>query len=338
LEIATLRAFFFANWLFSFVDIGMIMTTKLATLSTNNLMTTTSLINQVGNTPLIPLRHNGAELSHSVEIYVKAEWHNPGGSVKDRPAAAIIRYANANGLFASNRKLLDSTSGNMGISYATLAASLGIGVHLAIPANASEDRLSILRALGAELTLTDPLEGSDGARLVAAEIAAQYPSQYYYADQYQNRENWHSHYLTTGPEILQQSEGRVTHFVAGLGTSGTLMGTGRYLKENLPEINLIAVQPDGPLHGLEGLKHMDSSPIPEIYDSELPSLQLNVSTEEAYARARQLAREEGLLVGVSSGAAVSAALDIAKDLEQGVIVVLLPDSASKYFDLDFWRA
>jgi cysteine synthase B len=273
-----------------------------------------------------------------VEIYVKAEWHNPGGSVKDRPAAAIIRYANANGLFASNRKLLDSTSGNMGISYATLAASLGIGVHLAIPANASEDRLSILRALGAELTLTDPLEGSDGARLVAAEIAAQYPSQYYYADQYQNRENWHSHYLTTGPEILQQSEGRVTHFVAGLGTSGTLMGTGRYLKENLPEINLIAVQPDGPLHGLEGLKHMDSSPIPEIYDSELPSLQLNVSTEEAYARARQLAREEGLLVGVSSGAAVSAALDIAKDLEQGVIVVLLPDSASKYFDLDFWRA
>lgn len=316
----------------------MSMTGELTTLSTNNRMTLSSLINQVGNTPLIPLRHNGAELSDAVEIYVKAEWHNPGGSVKDRPAAAIIRHGIANGLIASNRQLLDSTSGNMGISYATLAASLGIGVHLAIPSNASEDRLSILRALGAELTLTDALEGSDGARIVAAEIAAQYPNRYYFADQYKNRENWYSHYMTTGPEILQQSAGRVTHFVAGLGTSGTLMGTGRYLKENLPEINLIAVQPDSPLHGLEGLKHMASSPIPEIYDPELPDLQLNVSTEEAYELARQLAREEGLLVGVSAGAAIRAALNVAEGLEQGVIVVLLPDSATKYFDLDFWRA
>jgi cysteine synthase B len=296
-----------------------------------------SLIDQVGNTPLIPLSNIRGELAKTVENYVKAEWHNPSGSVKDRPAAAIIQHALDGGLLDNRIQLLDSTSGNMGISYATLAASLGIKVHLAIPANASKDRLSILRALGAELTLTDPMEGSDGARIVAAEIANQSPERYFFADQYSNPMNWKSHYLTTGPEIMQQTEGRLTHFVAGLGTSGTMMGTGKYLKANTGDITLVAVQPDRPLHGLEGLKHMASSLNPEFYDPGLPDAHLQVSTEDAYRMAKQLAQEEGLLVGISAAAAVSAAFHLGAELEYGLIVVLLPDSASKYLDMDFWR-
>ncbi|MCK5645592.1 MAG: cysteine synthase family protein [Anaerolineales bacterium] len=296
-----------------------------------------SLIDQVGNTPLIPLRDVRGELAKSVEIYVKAEWHNPGGSVKDRPAAAIIQNALDGGLLGDSIHLLDSTSGNMGISYATLAATFGIKVHLTIPANASKARLSTLRALGAELTLTDPLEGSDGARIVATEIANQSPERYFFADQYSNPMNWKSHYLTTGPEILQQTEGRLTHFIAGLGTSGTMMGTGKYLKANADDVTLMAVQPDGPLHGLEGLKHMASSPNPEFYDPGLPDAHLQMSTEDAYRMAKRLAKEEGLLVGISAAAAVSAAFQIGAELEYGLIVVVLPDSASKYLDLDFWR-
>lgn len=296
-----------------------------------------ALIDQVGNTPLIPLSNVRGELAKSVEIYVKAEWHNPGGSVKDRPAATIIQHALEGGLLDNSIHLLDSTSGNMGVSYATLTASLGIRVHLTIPANAGKNRLSILRALGAELTLTDPLEGSDGARIVAAEIANQNPGRYFFADQYSNPMNWKSHYLTTGPEILQQTEGRLTHFIAGLGTSGTMMGTGKYLKANADDITLVAIHPDGPLHGLEGLKHMASSPNPEIYDPSLPDTHLQVSTEDAYRMAKRLAKEEGLLVGISAAAAVSAAFQIGAELEYGLIVVLLPDSASKYLDMDFWR-
>ncbi len=219
-------------------------TDEMTIVRTRDRIKQSSLIDQVGNTPLIPLSNIKGELAKSVEIYVKAEWHNPSGSVKDRPAAAIIQHALDGDLIDNRIQLLDSTSGNMGISYATLAASLGIKVHLTIPANASKDRLSILRALGAELTLTDPFEGSDGAQIVAAEIANQSPEQYFFADQYSNPMNWKSHYLTTGPEILQQTEGRLTHFIAGLGTSGTMMGTGKYLKANTDDITLVAVQPD----------------------------------------------------------------------------------------------
>ncbi len=312
-------------------------TDEMTIVRTRDRIKQSSLIDQVGNTPLIPLSNIKGELAKSVEIYVKAEWHNPSGSVKDRPAAAIIQHALDGGLIDNRIHLLDSTSGNMGISYATLAASLGIKVHLAIPANASKDRLSILRALGAELTLTDPLEGSDGAQIVAAEIANQSPEQYFFADQYSNPMNWKSHYLTTGPEILQQTEGRLTHFIAGLGTSGTMMGTGKYLKANTDDITLVAVQPDRPLHGLEGLKHMASSLNPEFYDPGLPDAHLQVSTEDAYRMAKQLAQEEGLLVGISAAAAVSAAFHLGAELEYGLIVVLLPDSASKYLDMDFWR-
>jgi cysteine synthase B len=275
-------------------------------------------------------------LPDTVEIYVKAEWHNPSGSVKDRPAAAILKDAIAQGYLDNGKHLLDSTSGNMGISYATLAVTLGIKVHLAIPANASLERISILRALGAELTLTDPMEGSDGARLVAAEIAENYPDRYYFADQYNNPMNWKSHYQTTGPELVHQTGGHLTHFVAGLGTSGTMMGTGRFLVENIPGINLVAVQPDSPLHGLEGLKHMASSPLPGIYDPGFAHRQIDVSTEDAYQISRRLAREEGLLVGISAGSAVSAAIELGKEIEAGQIVVILPDSASKYLNLDYW--
>lgn len=313
-------------------------TDDLILLTERNQVGGTSLLDQVGNTPLIPLQRMGDGLSDSVAIYVKTEWHNPGRSVKDRPAAAIMRHAIALGQLDGDLRLLDSTSGNMGISYAMLAASLGIKVHLAIPANASKDRLSILRALGAELTLTDPLEGSDGARVVAAEMASRNPDRYYFADQYSNPINWKSHYWTTGPEILRQTDGYLTHFVAGLGTSGTMMGTGRFLKETIPDISLVAVQPDSPLHGLEGLKHMASSPLPGIYDPEVPDMQVDVRTEDAYEISRQLAREEGLLVGVSASAAVSAALVLGREIERGTIVVILPDSASKYLDLNFWKS
>lgn len=195
----------------------------------------------------------------------------------------------------------------------------------------------MLHAFGAELTMTDPLEGSDGSRVVAAELANRYPHRYYFADQYNNSLNWKSHYRTTGPEIMKQTDGQVTHLVAGLGTSGTMMGTGRYLKENIPDINLVAVQPSGPLHGLEGLKHMASSPHPGIYDSQIIDRQIEVSTESAYEVSRRLAREEGLLVGISAAAAVRAALDIGREIEQGLIVVILPDSANKYLDLDYWK-
>jgi cysteine synthase B len=290
----------------------------------------------IGNTPLIRFQRLTEDLPEAVEIYGKAEWFNPGGSVKDRPAAAILSRALSNGLLRDDRVFLDSTSGNMGIAYATLGAPLGVRVHLAIPSNAGLERLTILRALGAELTLTNPLEGSEGARVVAAEMAAENPSLYYYANQYSNPANWQAHYTTTGPEIVSQTHGRVTHFVAGLGTTGTLMGTGRYLREILPKIHLAAVQPDGPIHGLEGLKHLPTSNVPEIYEPTLPDETVRVNTEEAYEIARRLGKEEGLFVGISAAAAVVAALNLAKRIEVGVIVVLLPDSGMKYLHQPVW--
>ncbi len=294
------------------------------------------LFDRVGNTPLLRLQHVTRDLAPTVEVYAKAEWYNPGGSVKDRPASAILRRALQEGKLGDGRILLDSTSGNMGIAYATLGAALGIQVHLTVPANASRSRLTILRALGAQLTLTDPLEGSDGARRVAKALAAQHPDRYYYADQYSNEANWKAHYHTTGPEILAQTGGRLTHFVAGLGTTGTLIGSGRFLKEHVPDLRLVAVQPDAPLHGLEGLKHIPTSDVPSIYDPDLPDETVAVSTEQAYAMAIRLAREEGLLVGTSAAAAAVAALQVAARLEAGVVVTLFPDSAMKYLDEPLW--
>ncbi len=291
----------------------------------------------VGNTPLIPLRRVTQGISPRVQVLAKAEWFNPGGSVKDRPALHILRQALAQGLLSPNKRLLDSTSGNMGISYATFGVALGVSVTLALPANASPERIALLRALGAELILTDPLEGSDGAIRVARQLADQYPERYYYANQYDNPANWQAHYLTTGPEILQQTGGSLTHFVAGLGTSGTLCGVARYLRQYIPNAQIIAVQPDSPFHGLEGLKHMPTALQPGIYDPTLPDRVVEISTEEAYRMVRRLAREEGLFVGISAGAAALAAVRIAAELEEGLVVVIFPDAGYKYLsDKALW--
>jgi cysteine synthase B len=279
---------------------------------------------------LIPLRRLGAALSPQVQLLAKAEWFNPGGSVKDRPALRILRQALAAGQLPPGRRLLDSTSGNMGIAYATFGAALGVPVTLALPGNASPERITILRALGAELILTDPLEGADGAILAARELAAAQPERYYYANQYDNPASWQAHFETTGPEIWEQTGGRVTHFVAGLGTAGTLTGVGRFLRERDPAIQLVAGQPSSPFHGLEGWKHMASAIRPAIYDPTLPDRTIEVPTEAAYRTVRRLAREEGLFVGISAGAAAWAALQVAAGLESGVVVTLFPDAGYKY--------
>ncbi len=295
------------------------------------------LATTVGNTPLLPLQRIAGHLWPRVQLHAKAEWFNPGGSVKDRPALSIIQAALAAGDLDGGVRLLDSTSGNMGISYATLGAALDIPVTLTVPGNASPERLSILRALGAEVVLTDPLEGSDGAMLVAAEMAAAHPDRYFYANQYNNSANWQSHFFSTGPEIWRQTERRVTHFVAGLGTSGTLTGVTHYLKSKNRKVRSIAMQPDSPFHGLEGLKHMPSAQKPGIFDPTLPDETVTVSTEAAYTMTRRLAREEGLFVGISAGAAVQAALTLAENLSDGVVVTLLPDAGYKYLSNSIWE-
>jgi len=291
----------------------------------------------VGNTPLLPLRKLGQGLSPRVSLFAKAEWFNPGGSIKDRPALYIIRSALASGELSPGQRLLDSTSGNTGIAYATFGAAMGIPITLTLPANASSERIAILKALGVELILTDPLEGSDGALLVARELAAREPERYFYANQYNNPANWQAHYLSTGPEIIAQTSGLVTHFVAGLGTSGTLTGAGRALREFNPTIRLVAVQPDAPFHGLEGLKHMPSAIRPQIYDPAFPDSIVEIKTEAAHAMTRQLAREEGLFVGISSGAAALAARQLAETLDEGLVVTVFPDSGYKYLsDKKLW--
>ena len=296
------------------------------------------LASHVGNTPLLPLRKLSLGLSPRVQIFAKAEWFNPGGSVKDRPALNIIQTAILNGDLGNGKRLLDSTSGNMGISYATFGAALGIPVTFALPGSASPERISILRALGAELILTDPLEGSDGAILKARELAAEQPDHYWYANQYSNPANPQAHYLSTGPEIVAQTEGRVTHFVAGLGTSGTLMGTGRYLRDHVQGVTILGFQPDAAFHGLEGLKHMPSAIKPGIYDETFAGTPLEVKTEAAHEMVLRLAREEGLFVGISSGAAAVAALQVASELDEGVVVTLLPDAGYKYLsDKSLWE-
>jgi cysteine synthase B len=296
---------------------------------------------QVGNTPLLPLRRLGLArgLPPSVSVFAKAEWFNPGGSVKDRPALNIIRTALASGALYPGKRLLDSTSGNMGISYATFGAAMGISVTLTMPENASPERISILRALGAELILTDPLEGSDGAIREARKMAAEKPDLYFYANQYDNPANWQAHYNSTGPEIWAQTGGQVTHFIAGLGTSGTMTGVGKYLREMNPNVQIIAGQPDDAFHGLEGLKYMPTAIKPGIYDAGFADRTLGISTEAAHEMVLRLAREEGLFVGISSGAAAVAALEVASELESGLVVTVFPDAGYKYLsDKKLWGA
>lgn len=294
---------------------------------------------QVGNTPLVRLGRIAMNIAPGVQIFAKAEWFNPSGSVKDRPAINIIRGAIAEGRLGNGKRLLDSTSGNMGIAYATFGAALGIPVTLCVPANASPERITVLRALGAEVILTDPSEGSDGALLAARRLAQSKPSAYWYANQYNNDANWQAHYLTTGPEIVDQTNGGVTHFVAGLGTSGTLVGTARYLRERLQDVRIIAVEPDSAFHGLEGLKHMPSAIKPGIFDPTIADRTVHVQTEAAHEMVRALARQEGLFVGVSSGAAAVAALQVAAGLREGNVVAIFPDAGYKYLsERALWEA
>lgn len=287
----------------------------------------------IGNTPLLGFNRITAHLPETVKIFAKAEWTNPGGSVKDRAALNIIRSAEETG-HLPGKTILDSTSGNTGIAYAMIGAAKGYAVKLFLPANASPERMSILHAYGVELVLTDPLEGSDGAIRGVRELYKTEPEHYFYADQYNNPANWQAHYDTTGVEVWEQTQGQVTHFIAGLGTSGTLMGTGRRLKDYRPEVEVISLQPDSPFHGLEGLKHMETAIKPGIYDETLADRNLGISTEETYTMARRLAREEGLLVGISAATAMVGSLKIAEELaaqgKDGVIVTLFPDNAYKY--------
>lgn len=294
----------------------------------------------IGNTPLVAFQRITAHLPADVQIYAKAEWTNPGGSVKDRAALYIIKSAESEGKLRPGVTLTDSTSGNTGIAYAMLGAAHGIKVRLFLPSNVSTERIAILRAYGVELTFTDPLEGSDGAIRAVREAVAQNPDAYFYADQYSNPANSQAHYHTTAVEIWEQTGGTVTHFVAGLGTSGTLMGTGRRLKEYNPAIHVISLQPDSPFHGLEGLKHMPTAIKPAIYDETLAERNIDISTEDTYAMAIRLAREEGLLIGISAATAMVGALKVAEEVaargEAARIVTLFPDNAAKYLSHAPW--
>jgi cysteine synthase B len=296
-----------------------------------------SVLDLIGRTPLVRLHQFERECT-GVELYAKAEWQNPGGSVKDRAAARMILDGEASGALKPGLTILDATSGNTGIAYAMIGAARGYRVKLCLPANASPERRQILAAYGAELVLTDPLEGTDGAIREVRRMYESDPDRYFYPDQYNNDANWRAHFDTTGPEIIEQTAGRITHFVAGLGTSGTFMGTGRRLRRFNPSIRLVSVQPDSPFHGLEGLKHMPTAIVPGIYDPALADQNLEVGSERAYALVRRLAREAGLLVGVSSGAALAAALQVARGLEHGVVVTVFPDGAEKYLTEKFWTA
>jgi cysteine synthase B len=273
-----------------------------------------------------------------VGVYAKAEHLNPGGSVKDRAALAMILDGEQKGLLNPDKTILDATSGNTGIAYAMIGAARGYKVSLCLPRNASPERKRMLRIFGAEVIETDPLEGTDGAQFVAREMAALEPDRYYYPDQYNNEANWRAHFNGTGPEIWEQTKGRVSHFLAGLGTSGTFMGTARRLKELNPAIRVISMQPDSPMHGLEGMKHMGTAKVPGIYDPALADEEVTVATEDAQAMTRRLAREEGLFVGASSGGNVFAALRLAAKLPVGsVLVTVLCDGGSRYFSDHFWE-
>jgi cysteine synthase B len=298
---------------------------------------TDSILDLIGNTPLVRLRRLERDVPPGIELYAKAEWKNPGGSVKDRAALRMVLEGERAGLLQPGRTILDATSGNTGIAYAMIGAARGYGVRLCIPENVTPERKRILRAYGAEIVFTNPLEGSDGAIRQVRRIYEADPDRYFYPDQYNNPANCDAHYDTTGPEILAQTGGRVTHFVAGLGTSGTFMGAGRFFRDEKPSVQLISVQPDTPLHGLEGLKHMESALVPGIYDPALADLDMRIATEDAYETTRRLAMEEGLLVGISSGAAAVAGLRIARTAERAVIVMIFCDGGEKYLSERFWE-
>ena len=290
----------------------------------------------VGRTPLVRLPM--FEPVPGVEIHAKLESKNPGGSVKDRAALAMIEHGEATGALRPGKVLLDATSGNTGIAYAMLAAPRGIRVRLCVPATITPERQKVLLAYGAELVFTDPMEGSDGAIREARRLYAGDPEAYFYPDQYSNDANWRAHFATTGPEIIEQTGGRVTHFVAGLGTSGTFTGVARRLRQWHPSTRLASVQPDSPLHGIEGLKHMASALVPGIYDPALASQNIDVSTEAAHLMTRRLAREAGLFTGPSSGAALAACIELAKTVHRGVIVTIFPDGGDRYLSDAFWNA
>lgn len=294
-----------------------------------------SVTDLIGNTPLIRLQSFEAGF-RNVELYAKAEWHNPGGSVKDRAAARMIADGERSGRLTHDKIIIDATSGNTGIAYAMIGAARGFRVRLCMPENVTPERKKVLHAFGAEVIFTDPMEGSDGAITTVRALYAENPDRYFYPDQYSNDSNWLAHYDTTAPEIIEQSNGRLTHFVAGLGTSGTFMGVGRRLREYRPSIRLVSVQPDSPLHGLEGLKHMESAIVPPIYDPLLADEDVRVGTEEAFELTRRLARQEGLLVGISSGANLAGALHVARRTSDAAIVVIFCDGGEKYLSERFW--
>jgi cysteine synthase B len=299
-----------------------------------------SLMERIGNTPLLRLDALTRELP-GVALLGKAEWYNPGGSVKDRAASNIVVEGRRAGLLRPGKILLDATSGNTGIAYAMLGAAEGFPVTLCMPENVSRERKQILHGYGANIIYTDPADGSDGAIRMARELASKHPDQYFYADQYSNEANWKAHYTGTANEIWQQTQGRVTHFVSMLGTSGTFVGTTRRLKELNPSVQCISLQPDSSFHGIEGAKHMASAIVPKIYDETLADKNLEIATEDAYAMARHLSRGAGLLVGISAAAAVVGCLEIARGLslkknQEAVIVTILCDSGDKYLSERFW--
>ncbi len=289
----------------------------------------------IGNTPLVRVDGIAPE-GASVEVYAKLEWMNPGGSVKDRPALFMVDDAERRGLL-ENRRILDATSGNTGIALAMIGASRGHGVTLCVPENASPERIRAMRAFGADLVLTNPLEGTDGAQRAARALAERRPETFAYLDQYNNPANWRAHYETTAPEVLRRVPRRITHFVAGLGTTGTLVGTSRRLREARPDVRIIAVEPDGPLHGIEGLKHLSSALVPGIWNPSAADEHVFVGTEEAQQWGRRLAREEGLLVGTSSGAAAAACARLATRIRRGTIVTIFPDGAPAYLREQYWE-
>jgi S-sulfo-L-cysteine synthase (O-acetyl-L-serine-dependent) len=296
--------------------------------------TVSSVLDLIGNTPLIRLSSFETDL-RKVELYAKAEWRNPGGSVKDRAAARMIVDGERSGALTPEKIILDATSGNTGIAYAMIGAARGYRVRLCVPENVTPERKRILKAFGADVVYTDPMQGSDGAIIRVKQMYEENPGLYFYPDQYNNPGNWRAHYDTTGPEILEQTGSRVTHFVAGLGTSGTFVGAGRRFREVNPAIKLISVQPDSPLHGLEGLKHMQTAIVPGIYDASLADEDLAVSTEDAFELTRRLARE-GLFVGISSGANLAGALTVAQRSANAVVVVIFPDGGEKYLSERLW--
>src|SRR5438874_1302824 len=296
------------------------------------------LLDRIGNTPLLRLERVGQEFP-KVEFCAKAEWFNPGGSVKDRPALSMIQAGLTSGALRAGKTIIDATSGNTGIAYAMIAAALGYAVKLCLPDSASIERKRILRAFGAELVITPGDEGTDGAIHKVHEIVAAEPEKYFYADQYSNPANWQAHYRTTANEIWAQTSGCITHFVAGLGTSGTFVGTTKRLKELNPEVRCVSLQPDASFHGLEGWKHMETAIRPAIYDDTLADENLSVSTEEAYRLVKRLAREEGLLISPSSAAALLGCFQVAARIpkqQKAVMVTVFPDSASKYLNERFW--